>query len=134
ATDRYRVHQLHTQIEDTATSGSFLMDTRIAKRLVTSWHTPRSAYRDQLVTIRWTDAVPLPKGHVGRIPRQYTGPLSSALRAAAQYPEPDRLSLASTQVRGNCPPVTGLFDEPAEDAGAEVLRDIALNTHFVDAT
>src|SRR5690606_7732268 len=56
ATDRYRVHQLHAQIEDAAVSGSFLMDTRIAKRLVSSWHTPRSFYRDQLVVIRWADA------------------------------------------------------------------------------
>lgn len=135
ATDRYRVHQLHTQIDDTTISGSFLMDARIAKRLVTSWHTPRSAYRDQLVIIRWTDAdAVLPKTHVGRIPRRYIGTVGFEILADAQDPESDRISLTSTQVRGTFPPVTKLFDEPAEDAGAEVLRDIALNTYFVDAT
>lgn len=134
ATDRYRVHQLYVQIDDTSIEGDFLMDVRLAKRLIASWHTPRSAYRDQLVILRWTAAEPLPTGHTGRIPRLNRGTIKFEILADAQDPESDRISLESTQVNGTFPPVTKLFGDADEQADGEALRDIALNTHFIAAT
>ena len=119
------------KIGDTAIEGEFLMPRTQAALLLRSWHTPRRAYRDQVVELAWEDAEPLAKGATGRIDRRYLGTVRYTILASRDA-DADRISHEGAQVFGTFPPVDRLF--PEEPVEGDTARQMSFNPELLADT
>lgn len=137
ATDRYRVHQLYSKELigddelDVPAEGRFLMGRDQAMLLLRSLP-KRSAPLPGVVELTWVDAVPLPTGHTGRIPRSAHGSLRFDV-ASHDGTDAEHLIHDGWQVRGKFPPVGRLFDDAANAEG-DLVHDVALTPEYLADT
>lgn len=114
ATDRYRVHEAIIDAPKGTTEGEFLMHREQAAWLLANNHKPARVFRDQVIRVTWTDAD-------GDKPARVTAEV-----LAHEGDGAPAFIYTADSVKGNFPPVRGLFAKAAEGEGPR-LESVALS-------
>jgi len=117
ATDRYRVHETIVPRPKGATAGSFLMDRAQAQWILTNSHKPARSFPEQQVRITWVEGAPATAGRI------------SVEVSASAEPEAPVFRYDADAVRGNYPPVHGIFGKLEKDGDS--VEVVGLNPDFI---